>query len=87
MAVLYHAVNDAASTGAWLNSWATTLGDPQIRKIALRSVPPEEIGIAVSGDLDALVLLSLCTPELRGKRAVEIPNAVVESKDHSADVC
>ena len=28
MAALYHAVNDAASTGAWLNSWATTLGDP-----------------------------------------------------------
>ena len=37
MAALYHAVNDAASTGAWLNSWATTLGDPQIGKIALRS--------------------------------------------------
>ena len=30
MAALY-------STGAWLNSWATTLGDPQIGKIALRS--------------------------------------------------
>ena len=37
MAALYHAVNDAASTGAWLNAWATTLGDPQIGKIALRS--------------------------------------------------
>lgn len=37
MAALYHAVNDAASTGAWLNSWATTLGDPQIGKISLRS--------------------------------------------------
>ena len=37
MAALYHAVNDAKSTGAWLNSWATTLGDPQIGKIALRS--------------------------------------------------
>jgi hypothetical protein len=37
MAALYHAVNDAPSTGAWLNSWATTLGDPQIGKIALRS--------------------------------------------------
>ena len=37
MAALYHAVNDATSTGAWLNSWATTLGDPQIGKIALRS--------------------------------------------------
>ena len=37
MAALYHAVNDAASTGAWLNSWATTLGDPQIGKIGLRS--------------------------------------------------
>ena len=37
MAALYHAVNDAASTGAWLNAWATTLGDPQIGKISLRS--------------------------------------------------
>jgi hypothetical protein len=36
MAALYHAVNDAASTSAWLNSWATTLGDPKIGKIALR---------------------------------------------------
>ena len=36
MAALYHAVNDAASTSAWLNSWATTLGDPAIGKIALR---------------------------------------------------
>ena len=25
MAALYHAVNDPTSTGAWLNSWATTL--------------------------------------------------------------
>lgn len=37
MAALYHAVNDPASTGAWLNSWAITLGDPQIGKIPLRS--------------------------------------------------
>jgi hypothetical protein len=37
MAALYHAVNDATSTSAWLNSWATTLGDPQIGKIGLRS--------------------------------------------------
>ena len=36
MAALYHAVNDPASTGAWLNSWATTLGNEQIGKIALR---------------------------------------------------
>ena len=36
MAALYHAVNDPASTRAWLKSWATTLGDPQIGKIALR---------------------------------------------------
>ena len=36
MAALYHAVNDAASTGAWLNSWASTLGDANIGKIALR---------------------------------------------------
>jgi len=37
MAALYHAVNDAASTGAWLNAWAGTLGDANIGKIALRS--------------------------------------------------
>jgi len=37
MAALYHAVNDATSTSAWLKSWATTLGDPQVGKIALRS--------------------------------------------------
>jgi hypothetical protein len=37
MAALYHAVNDRASTGAWLNSWASTLGDPQLSKIELRS--------------------------------------------------
>ncbi|HHA2760554.1 MULTISPECIES: DUF499 domain-containing protein [Stenotrophomonas] len=36
MAALYHAVNDAASTSAWLNSWSSTLGDPGIGKIALR---------------------------------------------------
>ncbi|CEE28358.1 DUF499 domain-containing protein [Xanthomonas citri] len=36
MAALYHAVNDAASTGAWLNSWSSTLGDSGIGKIALR---------------------------------------------------
>jgi hypothetical protein len=36
MAALYHAVNDATSTGAWLNSWAGTLGDPHIGSIALR---------------------------------------------------
>lgn len=36
IAALYHAVNDPASTGAWLNAWASTLGDDQIGKIALR---------------------------------------------------
>ena len=36
MAALYHAVNDTTSTRAWLNSWALTLGDPQISRIALR---------------------------------------------------
>ena len=36
MAALYHAVNDPVSTSAWLNAWATTLGDDQIGKIALR---------------------------------------------------
>lgn len=37
MAALYHTVNDPRSTGAWLNSWATSLGEPLIGKIALRS--------------------------------------------------
>lgn len=37
MAALYHAVNDPASTSAWLQSWATTLGDPQIGQIGLRT--------------------------------------------------
>lgn len=36
MAALYHAVNDVASTRAWLNSWSATLGDAGIGKIALR---------------------------------------------------
>jgi len=36
MAALYHAVNDAKSTAAWLNSWATTLSDHSLGKIALR---------------------------------------------------
>jgi hypothetical protein len=36
LAALYHAVHDAPSTKAWLNSWASTLGEPQIGKIALR---------------------------------------------------
>lgn len=36
LAALYHAVNDPVSTGAWLKSWAATLSDPQIDKIALR---------------------------------------------------
>jgi hypothetical protein len=36
MAALYHAVTDPASTGAWLNAWATTLAAPSIGKIALR---------------------------------------------------
>lgn len=36
MAALFHAVNDAASTRAWLSAWATTLDDPRIGKIALR---------------------------------------------------
>ena len=36
MAALYHAVHDGASTGAWLKSWATNLGDPKIGEIALR---------------------------------------------------
>ena len=37
MAALYHAVTDAGSTHAWLKSWATTLGEPTIGEIALRT--------------------------------------------------
>ena len=37
LAALYHAVTDPASTAAWLNSWATVLGAPQIGEIGLRS--------------------------------------------------
>src|ERR1700744_1493571 len=33
LAALYHAVTDAASTRAWLNSWGTILGTPQIGMI------------------------------------------------------
>lgn len=36
MAALFHAVNDAASTRAWLKSWASTLGDDKISNIGLR---------------------------------------------------
>ncbi|QRG05804.1 DUF499 domain-containing protein [Xanthobacter dioxanivorans] len=36
MAALFHAVNDAASTGAWLKNWSTTLGDPHVGDIKLR---------------------------------------------------
>jgi len=36
LAALYHAVSDKASTNAWLNAWAATLGDPGIGNIALR---------------------------------------------------
>jgi hypothetical protein len=36
MAAFYHAVTNPASTSAWLNSWAKTLGEPSIGKIALR---------------------------------------------------
>lgn len=37
MAALFHAVNDTVSTAAWLNSWSTTLKDPALAKIGLRS--------------------------------------------------
>ena len=37
LAALYHAVNDTASTSAWLQSWATTLNKPEIGQIALRN--------------------------------------------------
>ncbi len=36
MAALFHAVNDSASTGAWLKNWSSTLGDPHIGNIQLR---------------------------------------------------
>lgn len=37
MAALFHAVNDPASTAAWLNNWSGTLNDPSIGSIPLRS--------------------------------------------------
>lgn len=36
MAALYHAVNNPAATGAWLNNWSSILGDPHIGNIQLR---------------------------------------------------
>lgn len=36
MAALFHAVTDPVSTGAWLKTWAGTLGDASVGKIALR---------------------------------------------------
>ena len=36
MAALFHAVNDPASTSAWLNQWSSTLKDPEISQIPLR---------------------------------------------------
>jgi hypothetical protein len=36
MAALYHAVHDPVSTAAWLQNWATTLGDPAIGQVPLR---------------------------------------------------
>ena len=37
MAALFHAVNDPVSTEAWLKSWSSTLNDPQIGAIRLRT--------------------------------------------------
>lgn len=37
MAALYHAVTDSTTTGAWLNAWATSLAEPKIGQIALRT--------------------------------------------------
>lgn len=37
LAALYHAVCDPASTGEWLRSWSSRLGDSRIAKIALRT--------------------------------------------------
>lgn len=36
MAALYHAVTDANSTKAWLNAWASTLGDSYLTTLELR---------------------------------------------------
>ena len=36
LAALYHAVNDTASTRAWLQSWATTLNKPELGQVPLR---------------------------------------------------
>ena len=36
LGAFYHAVNDAASTRKWLQSWADKLGDPKVGKIELR---------------------------------------------------
>ncbi|WP_171230676.1 DUF499 domain-containing protein [Ruegeria sp. HKCCA4008] len=36
MAALYHSVSDSASTRNWLNSWASTLNNPDIGQIPLR---------------------------------------------------
>ncbi len=36
LAALYHAVNDTASTRAWLQSWATTLTKPELGQVPLR---------------------------------------------------
>jgi hypothetical protein len=41
---VFHVVHDPVSTGAWLNSWATTLNNPAIAAIPLRS------GIRVIGE-------------------------------------
>lgn len=37
LAALHHSVTDVASTAAWLKSWAMTLNEPKIAKIALRN--------------------------------------------------
>ena len=37
MAALFHAVHDSKSTGAWLNAWSNSLGDPHVGKISLRN--------------------------------------------------
>ena len=37
MGVLYHTVNDPASTGVWLKNWSSTLANPVIGQIPLRN--------------------------------------------------
>lgn len=54
MAALFHAVSDPKSTGIWLDSWASILGDPKIAKITLRD------GMLVIGESLTASGISFC---------------------------